>query len=127
VQQSFLDIALHKVTTEYDYLGGELKAVNKTVCTKPDFSIDNLPQEILPFAFIEEFLVGGKVDNFLSDNVLKNKDKLKGYLGNYIGVCPIPPFADGVGLIYKKNKNAYDIKRLSVTLLDRKITNLVLE
>ena len=127
VQQNFFDIANHQVTTEYEYFGGELKTKNKTVCVKDEFNVDQLPQEILPFAFAEELLVGGNVDKFLADNVIKNKDKLNGYLGNFIGTCPLPPFADGVGLIYKKNKNLYSIKRLSITFLDRKITNLTLE
>ena len=63
--------------------------------------------------------MGGCVDSFLCENVKKNADKLKAYLGEFIGVIPPPIFRrpDEVGVVlgdgngYKVDYFTFDFER----------------
>ena len=119
------DIAKHVVTTEY-FFDGMLKVKNISTTVSKTFNLEKLPQPILPFAFLEELLLGGEVSGYLSESVIKNADKLAGYLGNFIGVFPPPVFRDDneVGLIYKTACNRYIAEYFTFEFENGKIINI---
>ncbi len=124
--QKHKDIAKHTVITSWQYDGKTLIAKNVKVVTAETFCIDNLHEKILPFAFIEEFIVGGDIVPYLGGNVLENKDKLKGFFGEFIGIIPPPVFRSQseVGLIYKKSENLFFAEYFTFALENRKIINV---
>lgn len=120
------DIAKHKVVTSWGYNNGELIKLTENVTTREGFDINSLHEKVIPYAFLEAFLVGDKIIDYLADSVLKNADKLGGYLGDYIGVFPPPPFRNNgeVGLIYKVKENVYKVEYYTFSLSNRKIENI---
>ena len=120
------DMAKHTVTSAWDFDGTKLYEKEKTVAANPGFSPEKLPEKLLPYAFAEEFLCGGDISGYLGEDILKNADKLGGYLSGFIGVMPPPRFRkeDEVGLIYPRGKNVYEVKYAVFTLSSRKIVNL---
>lgn len=124
--EKITDIAGHEITVNWNFKNNKFFEDNRSIKVKEGFSVDKLNSHILPYAFAEEFCVGGDVTFYLADNVLNNLSKLKSYLGNYIGVMPPPLFRNEkeVGLIYKKTDNVYEIKYFIFELENRKIVNI---
>ena len=124
-EQSYKDMAKHRIKTVWTF-DGELKEKSREVTCSPSFSPDKLPERLLPYAFFEEYAAGGNFTEYLDENMKKKSDKLKGFLGKFIGVMPPPIFRsiDEVGLVYKKNENIYGVEYFILQLKDRKITNL---
>ena len=122
----YADIAKHKVTFNYSVQGNELKVINKNITFGQNFSVNNLPTKIIPYAFLEELLVGGDINCYLASSILPNADKLRGFFGNFIGVCPPPFFVspEQIGLIYKKNSNEYYVEYCSFELNGRLISGI---
>ncbi len=120
------DIAKHQVEIYWDFKDGQMIEKEKVVVTDKDFCISNLNKDILPYAFLEDLLVGGDVKEYLTLNMQDNADKLKGYMGNFIGVCPPPTFRNEkeIGLIYSVEKNVYKVDYFIFELDDRKICNI---
>lgn len=120
------DILKHTITTTWGLTDNKLIVIKKDVATKEDFSQNNLSEKIIPYAFLEEFLVGGDFSEYLSKSVNENADKLTDYLGAFIGVFPPPPFRDSneIGLIYKLKDNLFTAEYFSFTLCDKKIDNI---
>ena len=126
ILNEYLDIAKHKVTLTLDVQRGELTQIDKKIVCSQNFSVNNLPLKIIPYAFLEELLVGGNIDCFLASNVLPNADKLHGFLGNFIGVMPPPFFVspEQIGLIYKKTPNSFYVEYCSFELNGRLISGI---
>ncbi len=124
--EEFLDMAKHKVTTEWELSGREFIAKSRKVESHVNFEREKLNQKVLPYAFLEELLVGGDYKWYLKDNVLENADKLKGFFGEFIGVMPPPVFRDieEVGLIYAKDENLYNVEYFRFELKEGKIVNI---
>lgn len=124
--EHFSDIAKHTVFSEWQYSDFKFIQINKSVKRSENFVIPDLPDKILPFAFLEELLVGGCVDDFLDDNLKENSDKLKEYLGEFIGIMPPPVFRqiDEIGLVYCLKKNKYNVKYCTFEIKDKKIVNI---
>ncbi len=122
-----LDIAKHTVKSTWNYDNGSLKVASREITRNERYSVNALTEKILPFAFLEEFLVGGDINEFLSESMLKNADKLNGYLGDFIGIMPPPNFRniDEIGLVYKMSENVYDVKYVAFEIVDKKITNII--
>lgn len=125
--KTYNDIAKHKVICKWNFNNQNAVLVEKIVNRCPNFHHALLCREVLPFAFLEELLVGGDCTPYLCENLKNSCDKLKGFLGEFIGVCPPPPFREQnqVGLVYKKDTNQYKLEYLLFDLDDNnKITNL---
>ena len=119
------DIAKHEIKTEWTF-DEKFTAKNVTISTSPDFTLNSLPLPVIPYAFAEELLTSGNVLCYLSDKMKPNADKLKGYLGDFIGVMPPPIFREDneVGFIYKLTENKYEVKYHTFELFDGKINNI---
>lgn len=128
VTETFSDISKHSVTGTFEWNNEKLIVCKTNVESKQQINLNDLPKDLFPFAFAEEFLTGGDYKVYLSEDLLNKTQKLKQYLGNYIGVCP--PTKDcsisGAGLIYKTSLNTYKVKYLTVNVEDNKIVNLQL-
>jgi len=122
----FLDIAKHKLTIEWDFLGKNLIAKNTLVERDENYKVEDLSDAVIPYAFLEEFLVGGNVDEFLSEDLKQNSSHLKGFFGDFIGVFPPPEFRclNEVGLIYIKSQNEYFAEYFSFDTKNKKICNI---
>lgn len=122
----FNDMAKHKVSTSWEYLKNSLSPKEQTISCSERWKINKLPSKLLPFAFLEELLVGGNLSEFLAENMLANADKLSGYLGNFIGIMPPPIFRsiDEVGLVFPNGKNKYIVNYIKTEIVENKIVNV---
>lgn len=120
------DIAKHTLTTSWGLTDNKLVKIKKDLSVLEGFSPKNLTEKIIPYAFLEEFLVGGNFSEYLSESVNKNADKLGDYLGDFIGVFPPPSFrnSEEIGLIYKLKDNLFYAEYFTFTLCNKKIDNI---
>ena len=125
-RHEYPDIAKHTVTLTWSVSGGDIKAIDKKITCSDSFSINNLPAKVIPYAFLEELLVGGNIDSYLASNIKPNADKLRGFFGSFIGVMPPPFFVspEQIGLIYKKSANLYSVEYCSFELNGRLISGI---
>ena len=125
VVEHFKDIGLHKRVTEYFFKGDRLIVKGQKVsATKEEYPF-NLKSKLLPIAFLEEFLIGGDFECFLSSDLKEKAHLLSGYLGAFTGVLPSPFNTEEIGLIYKSENDIFDytVKYISFEISDGKITN----
>jgi hypothetical protein len=124
--ESYLDIAKHQVTSYWTFDGINLKEKDRKVTSQKPIDPKKLPQSILPYAFLEELLVGGDVLPFVCGTVKENAQKLKEFLGEFIGVFPPPEFKDIslVGIIYNQGKNTYKAQYLCFEFTNNLISNV---
>lgn len=127
--ERYKDIAKHvvKIFWEYDAKKREMKESSRSVFHSPSFDKKRLPTRILPFAFIEEFLVKGDYLEYLTGSVKENADKLGGFFGEFIGVMPPPRFRkeNETGLIYRTGERTYKAEYYIFELSERKIDNII--
>ncbi len=119
------DIAKHEITVAWKATDVFKEISREAVCS-PSFGADRVCDLILPYVFAEEFFAGGDFRRYLEDSVKENADKLGGFFGEFIGVCPPPFFRDykEVGLIKKRGKNAYYIDYFIFETENGKISGL---
>ena len=121
----FMDIAKHKITTEWEF-DTSLKPKNTVIERDENYKIEKLERHVIPFAFLEELMLGTNVDEFLSDELKQNASHLKGFFGEFIGVFPPPEFRSltEVGLIYCQSENKYFANYFSFDVRGKKICNI---
>ncbi len=124
--KKYVDILKHTVTCEWALSNATLTVKESHLTYGKELNLDKMPELLIPYAFFEELLVGGKVSEFLSDDMQKNERLLKGYLGDFIGVMPPPTFRDvsQVGLIYPNGKNGYTVNYYKCAIENKKISNI---
>lgn len=124
--ESYLNIAKHKITCSWQLNGEKLRPVNTTIERDADYKIINLCEHVLPYAFLEEFMLGDEINEFLNENIKENANFLREYFGEYIGVFPPPSFRkfDEIGLLYKNEQNKYRAEYFTFELENRKICNI---
>ncbi len=122
------DIAKHTIKSEWEYKNGKFCQKNIFVERNGEFDINSLNERILPFAFLEEILCGGNPSDFLAESLKGSAERLKEYLGDFIGIMPPPIFREQnqVGLIFPDGKNKYRAKYCAVTISDKKVSNIKL-
>ncbi len=125
-EETLSDIAKHKITIEWEYAGGKFTVKDRKVQTSQGFDKTLLNVKVLPYAFLEEILVGGDYKDYLGGTVKDNANKLSGFLGEFIGVMPPPVFRDieEVGLIYPDGQNKYKVEYFRFEIQNREIVNL---
>ncbi len=124
--EDFLDIAKHKLTCSWQMERDKLVKGDTFLSKKEGFCVDNLPQCLIGYAFLEELMCGGDVSEYLDDNVKQNKDFLSQYFGEFLGVMPPPDFRrfDEIGLIYKQKENLYYVQYFCFEINNKKICNI---
>ncbi len=124
--EEFFDIAKHKLTCYWALQNDKLVKSDCSLSTREDFSISDLPEHVIGYAFLEELLCGGDVSAYLAESIRQNKDFLNSYFGEFLGVMPPPDFRkfDEIGLIYKCAENRYNVEYFSFVIEDKKICNI---
>ncbi len=120
------DILKHTVNSKWLYENSAFIQKEKTISYDTTIELSSLPQKIIPFAFFEEVLIGGNINNFLSESILPNADRIKEYLGDFIGIMPPPPYRniDEVGLVYPNGQNKYKVNYFTCEMERNKICNI---
>ena len=86
----------------------------------------DINEKLVPYAMLEELLVGGNVKPYLTGTVLENCDKLPSFFGDFIGVMPPPFFRNSqeVGLIYKNATNKYTVEYFTFEYTEKKLSGI---
>lgn len=126
--EKLFDIAKHKIVYYFTFDGKSVaeNRAKREVTADGNFCPEDLVAGVIPYAFCEEFSVGGDYGYYLSDEIKENADKLGEYLGNFIGVTTPPAFKeqDRVGLVYKKGERTYSVEYFLFDLEGGKIVNV---
>lgn len=122
-KQRFNDMAKHLLTTFWRVESNKIIIKESKVESK---NLDNLILELKPYAFLEEFLLGGDYQKYLSDEMQKSRDLLHGFLGDYI--CCFPPLEDAfcnyVGILTPLSERKYQATYLLFEFNGDKICNI---
>ena len=125
-KESIDDIANHTIICEWEVQNDYLCVKNKQVLSKENFYPHTLSPKILGYALLEELLLGGNVQEYLSSALVDKSQFLCEYFGNFIGVFP-PPFfheQNKVGALYKSTPNKYYAKYFYFECENNKICNI---
>ena len=132
VTQTFSDIASHTVETEYSAENGELVLRSKKVSVRPDFNPKKLDPKILPFAFFQEIAAGGDFTGYLAPELAEKDKLLHEYLGDFCAAAvPKEIFyriygkTNGVGLVYRRTENIFDVRFFRAEVQNGLITNVL--
>ncbi len=109
LKTNFLDMAKHSLSKSIRIEKDKIVEKDINLTAKKNLLATKINEQLIPYAFLEEFLVKGEYSQYLGENIKENADKLTSFLGSFIGVMP-PPFfrsSEEVGLIYKKGENSY--------------------
>ena len=120
------DIAGHTIICEWELQSGNLCVKNKQVLSKEEFSLHHLNPKVLGYALLEELLLGGNAQDYLSPALVDKSQFLHEYFGELIGVFP-PPFfhqQNKVGALYKSTPNKYYAKYFYFECENNKICNI---
>lgn len=132
VRLDFADVAGHSATRILRAEGGAL--IPETTQVRASNAVDPalLDERILPFAFFQEIAVGGNFTAYLSEELAQKQDRIKEYLGDFVGVyLPKEIFyltygkQNAAGLLYRRGDNVWDAKFFSVQSENGKITNIL--
>ncbi len=125
ITENYLDIAKHQVSSKWKFNGESFELVERSIKRKDGFAPSLIPSPLLPFAFLEELLCGGEINDYIAENIIEHKDKLSGFFGEFIGVMPPPLFREQnqVGLIYKESENKFFVRYFTFSISNGKINN----
>lgn len=84
---------------------------------------EKIAAELLPFAFFESLLIGANPDDFLSDGLLPEKEKLRSFLGNFKGVTPTSD-PNVCGLVYEKDERLFEVKYFTVETENGRVADI---
>lgn len=91
-------------------------AVNEPAAEKPS-------DDLLPYAFFENVLIGANFDELLSDELIPEKEKLRAFLGDFEAVIPTAD-PNVCGLIKKKATRLYEVSYYTVKTEKGKILDV---
>ena len=124
--EKFKDMAKHVRNCTWTYQNNVLEEKSRSVVASPNFSLENLPIKLLPYAFLEELLAGGDIAEYLSEGIKENASNLSGYLGEFLGIMPPPLFRrpEEIGLIYPIGERRYLVEYYTFEIENKKIANI---
>ena len=124
--ERLFDIAKHTVSYTLSYDGEKIVKSDFSIECGSQFSVDKLSDKVIPYAFLERLRLAN-ASEYLAESLIDKQDKIKEYLGDYLGVIPPPEFrkVNEIGLIKKGGKdNLYYIDYVTLTVENKKIVNL---
>lgn len=124
--KNLCDVKKHQITCSYAFNEDRFVETDLKISHKKSPPYGGYIEKIIPYVFLEDLFVGENIDDYLSQNVLENKDKLKGYLGDFIGITPPKEHRtiDEIGLIYKRKDRVYYVDYFNFELENGKICNI---
>ncbi len=95
------------------------------VCRRTQFTLlaENDSPTLLAYAFFESLLIGADCTPFLCDQLKKDVEKLRAFLGEFLSVLPREEDAC-CGLVYQKAERLFEVREFRVTLVEGKITDV---
>ena len=82
-----------------------------------------IAKRLLPYVFFESILIGGNFEKYLSDELLPEKENLKGFIGNFNKVCLTDdPLC--CALLKKKKDRLFEAVYFTVEVENGKITDV---
>ena len=84
---------------------------------------EKIKAELLPYLFFESLLLGADVTPYLSEELQKDKDKLRDYLRDFCEVS-ISDIPNVCALVYKKSENVFQVDYFQTEIQDEKIINI---
>ncbi len=78
---------------------------------------------LLAYAFLETALLQGDFSNFLSDELRKDAERIRSFLGEFIAVT-LTKEETTCGLVRKKGERLFSVDEISVTIQDGKIIDV---
>lgn len=98
-------------------------------CHQNSFSISDLHsafphEDLLVYAFFESVLIGANFEDFLSDALRQQKEKLRAFLGDFVSVAPTQSPNECV-LLRQKAKGLFEGAYFCAEVTDGKISNLL--
>lgn len=101
--------------------------LSETRCAKQSIEIqspaDAPPFDNVAYMFFESLLIGANYEDFLSDELVQEKEKLRLFLGDYEGVF-LTEERDVCGLIVKKGERLYEARYYKIKTEKGKITEI---
>lgn len=84
---------------------------------------ERIREELLPFAFLESVLIGADYAEMLSPELLPEKEKIRGFLGDFIAVT-LTDTPSVCGLVRKRGERLYDVVYCTVQTQNGKICDI---
>lgn len=127
VTENKCDMAKHVIISTWEISEKGVIEKERTVKKSETFSVSDLNEKLIPYAFTEELLCGGDVSEFIGGTVKENAENLKPFFGDFIGIIPPPVFREPneVGLIYKLKERVFRVGYFTFDVENRKITGIV--
>ena len=130
VRARLFDLLGHTLERTFRARGGQLVETDRTLRAREDLP-DPLDERLLPFALFETMAAGGDVRPFLAPPLAEQAEKLRGYLGDFIAVCPPKEIfyrvhgpVHAAGLIYRRAENAFDVRFFCTETEGGKVSNI---
>ena len=96
-------------------------------CTRIAFTISQARaealDELLPLAFLESVLIGANYEEFLHDELIPEKDKIRAFLGDFVAVCPTDA-VNCFALIRKKQERLFEASYCTIKVENGKISDI---
>ena len=91
--------------------------------TKNKENATGVLEELLPFAFFESVLIGAEYAEFLSEELLPDKEKLLSFLGNFQSVT-LTQDPNTCGLVKQKAERLFEVDYYTVEVENGKIIDI---
>ena len=88
-----------------------------------DTARDAIERELIPYAFFESVLIGANYAEMLSDELVKERDKIKGFLGDFTAISPTDE-PQTYALFYPKAENVFQAQYYTVRVKNGKIEDI---
>ena len=106
--------------------------LSPTECTQTAFllhesasaeNMEKISDGLLAYAFFESVLIGANFDDFLSDELLADKDKIRAFLGDFVSVV-LTEEPTRCGLVRRKAENLFSVEYFQISAKDGKIVEI---
>lgn len=82
------------------------------------------PDGLLAYAFFESVLIGANFEDMLADELLADKDKIRAFLGDFVGVT-LTSQPTRCGLIRRLGERLFSVDYFQISIKDGKIVEIV--
>ena len=102
-------------------------ALSAEGCERTAFTLSQargeMLDDLLPLAFLESVLIGANYEEFLCDELIPEKEKIRAFLGDFVAVCPTGQ-ENCFALLRKKRENLFEASYCTLTVEKGKISDI---
>ena len=110
-------------TAECSYILDGDTCARETYRLRQAISREQDKLKLIPYAFFESVLIGANFEDFLSDELIVEKDKIARFLGDFSAVI-LTEDANTCGLLKKRGERIFEACYYTVILKDDKIVDI---